>query len=44
MQDCKAVDTPVDVDTKLVKATNNDEIVDQPLYQSAIGSFSQYKT
>ena len=38
MQDCKAVGTPVDVSTKLVKATNNDEIVDQQLYQSAIGS------
>ena len=38
MQDCKAVGTPVDVSTKLVKATNNDEIIDQQLYQSAIGS------
>ena len=38
MQDCEAVGTPVDVSTKLVKATNSDEIVDQQLYQSAIGS------
>ena len=38
MQDCKAVGTPVDVSTKLVKATNNGETIDQQLYQSAIGS------
>ena len=38
MQDYKAVGTPVDDSTKLVKVTNNDETVDQQLYQSAIGS------
>ena len=38
MQDCKAVCTPVDISTKLVKATSEDECVDQQLYQSAIGS------
>ena len=38
MQDCKAVGTPVDVSTKLVTTINNDETVDQQLYQSAIGS------
>ena len=36
MQDCKAVGTPVDVSIKLVKAADNDESVDQQLYQSAI--------
>ena len=38
MQDCKAVSTPVDTSTKLVKATSDDECIDQQLYQSAIGS------
>ena len=38
MQDCNAVGTPVDVSTKLVKATSGDECVNQQLYQSAIGS------
>ena len=38
MQDCKAVGTPVDVSTKLVKATSDDDCIDQQLYQSAIGS------
>ena len=38
MQDCKAVGTPVDVNTKPVIATNDDESVYQQLYQSAIES------
>ncbi len=38
MQDCKPVGTPVDVNTKLVKATDEEVCVDQQLYQSAIGS------
>ena len=38
MQDCKAVSTPIDISTRLVKATSEDECVDQHLYQSAIGS------
>ena len=38
MQDCKAVSTPVDVSTKLVKAISSDECVNQQLYQSGIGS------
>ena len=38
MQDCKAVGMPVDVSTKLVKATSDDDCIDQQLYQSAIGS------
>ena len=38
MQDYKVVSTPVDISTKLVKATSEDECVDQQLYQSAIAS------
>ena len=38
MQDCKPVCTPVDVNTKLTKATDEEESVDQQQYQSAIGS------
>ena len=35
MQDCKPVGTPVDVGTKLEKATREEESIDQ---QSAVGS------
>ena len=38
MQDCKSVGTPVDVNTKLTKATDEEEPTNQQLYQSAIGS------
>ena len=38
MQDCKAVSTPVDPSVKLTKASDEDECVNQQLYQSAIGS------
>ena len=38
MVDCKATWTPVDVSTKLVKAVDNKEEVDQKLYQSAVRS------
>ena len=38
MQDCRAVDTALDVSTKLIKATSDDECVDQQLYQSTIES------
>ena len=38
MQNAKPVGTPVDVNTKLVNATNEEECVDQLLYQSAVGS------
>ena len=38
MVDCKATRTPVDVSTKLVKAVDNKEEVDQKLYQSAVGN------
>ena len=36
--DCKPVGTLVDVSSKLVKATGDEVSVDQPLYQSAVGS------
>ena len=32
MNNCKSIATPVDVGTKLIKATNEDEIIDQQLY------------
>ena len=38
MQDCKPVSTPVDIGSKLVIAADEDECIDQQLYQSAIGS------
>ena len=38
MQDCKPVGTPVNISSKLVKATDDDDSIDQKKYQSAIGS------
>ena len=38
MQDAKPVGTPVDVNTKLLNATDEEECIDQSLYQSAVGS------
>ncbi len=38
MQDSKPVSTPVDTSTKLTKATDDDNCIDQQKYQSAIGS------
>ena len=38
MQDCKPVKTPVSAGNKLVKATEQDECIDQRQYQSAVGS------
>jgi len=38
MENSKPVRTPVDTGTKLVKATDDEECVDQKLYQSAVGS------
>ena len=38
MQDCKPVKTPISAGNKLVKATEQDECVDQKQYQSAVGS------
>ena len=38
MENCKAIRTPVDASTKLVKAIDNDTEIDQKLFQSAVGS------
>ena len=38
MFESKPVSTPVDTRTKLLKATDEDQCVDQQLYQSAVGS------
>lgn len=38
MQDCKPVSTPVSVEAKLTKATDDENCIDQKKYQSAIGS------
>ena len=38
MENAKPVSTPVDTGTKLVKATEESDSVDQALYQSAVGS------
>ena len=38
MEDCKPVNTPVDISSKLTQATDDDQRVDQHRYQSAIGS------
>ena len=35
MENCKAIRTPVDASTKLVKAIDNDTDIDQKLFQSA---------
>ena len=42
MQDCKAASTPVDPSVKLTKASDEDECVNQQLYQSAIGSLMYF--
>ena len=38
MQDCKPMSTPADPSMKLLKATDEDEVVNKLQYQSAIGS------
>ena len=38
MENCKAIRTPVDASTKLLKAVDDDTDIDQKLYQSAVGS------
>jgi hypothetical protein len=38
MSDCKPVSTPLPPGTKLVKATNEDRLIDPKLYQSIVGS------
>ena len=37
MEDAKSVKTPVDVNSKLLKATEDSELVDNGLYQSPVG-------
>ena len=44
MQDAKSVATPVDTSSKLVKATEDDVLVDQSIYQSAVGSLLYLST
>ena len=44
MEDAKAVSTPVDVGTKLVKAATDSELIDRVLYQSAVGSLLYLST
>ena len=36
--DAKSISTPVNVGVKLSKATDTNELVDQSLYQSTVGS------
>ena len=38
MSDCKPVGTPVDPGSHLMKATEEEEALDQHLYQSSVGS------
>ena len=40
----KTISTPVDVGTKLVKATIDSELFDPMLYQSAVGSLLYLST
>ena len=44
MSDCKPVKTPVDASSHLVKATEEEEAVDQQLYQSVVGSLMYMAT
>ena len=44
MEKAKTVTTPVDASVKLIKATEDDECVDQQLYQSAVGSLLYLST
>ena len=44
MKDAKPVGTPVCVGSKLVKTTESDELVDENLYQSAVGSLQYLST
>ena len=44
MEDAKPVKTPVDVNSKLLKATEDSELVDKGLYQSAVGSLLYLST
>ena len=44
MKEAKPIATPVNTDSKLVKATEKDELVDKDLYQSAVGSLQYLST
>ena len=44
MNDCKPVSTPADPSSHLVKAAEDEETVDQPLYQSLVGSLMYLAT
>ena len=44
MNNCNPVSTPADPSNHLVKAAEDDEVVDQPLYQSLIGSLMYLAT
>ena len=44
MESAKSVNTPVEVSLKLLKAKEDDELVDQQLYQSAVGSLLYLST
>ena len=44
MKEAKPIATPVNTDSKLVKATEKAELVDQDLYQSAVVSLQYLST
>ena len=44
MENAKPISTPVDTGTKLTKATNNSELADSTVYQSAVGSLLYLST
>ena len=44
MEDCKPINTPVDVSSKLVKCISNDKQCSKELYQSAVGSLLYVST
>ena len=44
MKDAKPIATPVNIGSKLVKATEKDELVDASLYQSAVGRLQYLST
>ena len=44
MENSKSIATPVDQGSRLMKATENDQTVNQELYQSAVGSLLYLST
>ena len=40
MEDCKPVSTPIEPGNKLVKFTADEEVIDETLYQAAVGSLN----